>query len=210
VKTIIKAASLASLIAILSTPLLADSGKEKSLERQIEALQTRIAALEARQTFTSFMPDVAERFHVMHRAADAGDWAVASHELEEMKRLTRLSTLIDSEQGKLMQAMLAPSFEALTSAIKNTEDEKFDEALVQTIASCNACHAATGSPFIQVTLDARDSLSIRHPHKFVQQAAAGGHAHGETPGEHDDTGKAAHDDAPEAAHDDTGKAAHSD
>jgi len=213
VKTIIKAASLASLIAILSTPLLADSGKEKSLERQIEALQTRIAALEARQTFTSFMPDVAERFHVMHRAADAGDWAVASHELEEMKRLTRLSTLIDSDQGKLMQAMLAPSFEALTSAIKNTEDEKFDEALVQTIASCNACHAATGSAFIQVTLDARDALSIRHPHRFAQQAAAGGHGHGAPSGakdDHDDTGKAAHDDAPEAAHDDTGKAAHND
>ena len=221
-KTRIKAASLASLIAILSTPLLADSGKEKSeaLEREIAALQARVAALEAQQTFTSFMPNVAERFHVMHRAADAGDWAVASHELSEMQRLTQLSDTINPDQGKLMQAMLAPSFEALASAIENTDDEKFDEALVQTIDSCNACHAATGSPFIQVTLDARDSLSLRHPHKFAQQAAAAGHGHGASSGtmggmmsgqqDHDDTGKPAHDDAPEAAHDDTGKAAHDD
>ena len=174
----LKAAALVSLAAILSIPVLADSHGEKSdsLEHQIEALQARIAALEARQTFTAFMPNVAERFHVMHRAADAGDWAVASHELEEMKRLTRISTLIDIEKGQLMQAMLAPSFEALSSAIKDNDDEEFDEALVQTIDSCNACHAATGSPFIQVTLNARDSLSLRHPHKFAQQAAAAWHA----------------------------------
>ena len=219
-KTIIKAVSLASLIAILSTPLLADSGKEKSeaLERQIEALQARVTALEARQTFTSFMPNVAERFHVMHRAADAGDWAVASHELSEMQRLTKISASIDADKGKLMQTMMAPSFEALAGAIENTDDEKFDAALTQTIDSCNACHVATGSPFIQVTLDARDSLSLRHPHKFAQQAAAAGHGHGAASGaggmmpgkDHDDTGKAAHDDAPKKAHDDTGKAAHND
>ena len=212
-----KAAALASLVAILSTPLLADAGKEKSesLERQIEALQTRIAALEARDTFTSFMPNLTERFHVLHRAGDAGDWAMASHELEEMRRLARLSTSIDSERGQLLQAMMGPSFEAIGTAIERNDGEKFRTALGQTIDTCNACHAATGSAFVRVTLDARDSLSIRHPHKFTEQDVAGDHGHGDTPaesatGEHDDTGKAAHDDTGKAAHDDTGKAAHND
>jgi hypothetical protein len=214
---LMKAAALTSLVAILSTPVLADSddAKSESLERQIEALQTRIAALEARQTFTAFMPDLAERFHVMHRAGDAGDWAMASHELEEMKRLGRLSTSIDSERGKLLQAMMGPSFEALGTAIERSDHKQFRKALPQTIDSCNACHTATDSAFVMVTLDVRDSLSIRHPHMFMEQEVARGHGHGDTPdesatGEHDDTGKAAHDDAPEAAHDDTGKAAHND
>ena len=91
------------------------------LEHQIEALQTRIAALEAYQTFPSFMPNFSERFHVMHRAGESGDWAVAAHEFQEMKRLTLLSTTIDTEKGQLMQGMLGPSFEALESAIEHND-----------------------------------------------------------------------------------------
>ena len=175
-----KAAALASLIAIVSPPVLAsgDEAKFDALEHQIEALQKRIAALEAYQTFTSFMPNFSERFHVMHRAGEAGDWAVAAHEFQEMKRLTILSTTIDKEMGQLMQAMLAPSFEAVESAIEHNDHEKFEKALTQTIDTCNACHTATGSDFVQVTLDAGEALSIRHPHKFMEREVPGGHSHG--------------------------------
>ncbi len=175
-----KAAALASVIALVSTPVLAsgDEAKFEALEHQIAALQARIAALEAFQTFTSFMPNFSERFHVMHRAGEAGDWAVAAHEFQEMKRLTRLSTTIDNEKGQLMQAMLAPSFEALESAIEHNDHEKFEKALTQTIDTCNACHTATGSDFVQVTFDAREALSIRHPHKFMEREVPGGHTHG--------------------------------
>jgi len=211
-----KAAALSSAIAILSMPALASSDEVKleALEHQIEALQARIAALEAYQTFTSFMPNFSERFHVMHRAGESGDWAVAAHEFAELKRLTRLSTTIDSEKGQLMQGMLGPSFGALESAIEHNDHEKFETALTQTIDTCNACHTATGSDFIQVTLDAREALSIRHPHKFLERKVPGGHSPGMPSGmggmmsgagammpakptreeHHDDTDKPVHDD----------------
>ena len=168
-----------SMLAALSTPLLADSDgpKLEELEAQIKALQARIVALEARNTFASFMPDLAERFHVMHRAGDAGDWAVASHELEEMKRLTRLSTSVDAEKGKLMQEMMASNLEALEHSIEHGNHKKFQKALTQTTETCNACHMATGSGFIHVTLEVNESLSLRHPHKFQKQGAPGGHTH---------------------------------
>ncbi len=206
-KKIMKATALASLLAIFSTPVVADSNKAEfeALERQIEALQTRIAALESQQTFTSFMPDFSERFHVMHRAGEAGDWAVASHELEEMKRLTNLSTNIDANNGELMQQMMKLSFEALENAIGHGNQEKFQQTLVQTIETCNACHTATDSDFIQVTLDARESLSMRHPHSFMARKMLSGHSHGMSSGmgtmmpamppadaHHDDTGQPAH------------------
>ena len=176
---LLRAVFAISALAALSTPLLADSDgvKVEALEHQIEALQARIAALEERLTFTSFMPDFAERFHVMHRAGEAGDWAVASHELEEMRRLARLSSSIDSNKGKLMQEMMKPSFEALENAIEHGNHKKFAKALSQTTDTCNACHAATGSAFVQVTLDARDSMSLRHPHKFMEQQVPGDHTH---------------------------------
>ena len=174
-----RAVLASSALAALSTPLLADSdgAKLEELEAQIKGLKARIATLEARITFTSFMPDFAERFHVMHLAGEFGDWAVASHELEEMKRLTKLAPSVDTEKGDLMQGMMEPNFEALEHAIEHGNSEKFQKALTKTIDTCNACHAATGSGFIQVTLDAHDSLSLRHPHKFQKQGMPGGHTH---------------------------------
>ena len=64
----------------------------QSLQQSVLALQNRVETLEAiKPTFTGFMPNIAERFHVLHRAGEAGDWAVAGHELAEMKRLIALS-----------------------------------------------------------------------------------------------------------------------
>lgn len=216
-----KAIFIAAVVAVFSAPAMADSDAAdiKALKAQIEALNTRIAALEARDTFTSFMPDFAERFHVMHRAGVAGDWAVASHELEEMKRMAADSKTIDAEKGQLLQGMMGPSFEALTHAVEDGNANKLEKALEQTISTCNACHVATGSAFVEATLDARESLSLRHPHRLMERKMEGGHGHGEpaamggmtgsgSMGEagHDDTGKAPHVD--KKPHDDTGKPAH--
>lgn len=204
-----KAISVAALLAALSAPVMADEDAAdiQALKAQIQALQARVNALEARQTFTSFMPNIAERFHVMHRAGEAGDWAVASHELEELKRITSLSPTIDEKNGRLMIAMMGPSFDALEEAIEHGNHEKFEKALSQSINTCNSCHVATGSEFVEVTLDAEESLSMRHPHRFMRRDMPSGHAHGhaampgmggmmqETPEakpHHDDTGMPAH------------------
>ncbi len=182
-----------------------DSQKVRALERQIEALQARVAALESRWTFTFFMPNFSERFHVMHRAGDAGDWAVASHELQEMKRMAAQSATIDAKNGKLMQDMMRASLESLEKAVEHGNAAKFDKALTQAVAACNACHAATGSSAIQVTLDVTDTMSMRHPHSLVRRPVPEGHTH-EMPahgsgmmhnapadrGGHDDTGKEPH------------------
>jgi hypothetical protein len=219
----LKAMPFAVVLAVFPVAVIADgdAAEIQALKVQIEALQARVKALEAQQTFTSFMPNLAERFHVMHRAGEAGDWAVASHELEEMKRITSLSPTIDKEKGQLMQAMMVPSYDALDEAIEHGNHQKFEKALNQTISTCNSCHVATGSEFVEVTLNATESLSMRHPHRFTRREVPAGHTHGHGTGAgmggmmepgsmekggHDDSGKAAHKD--EKPHDDTGMPAH--
>ena len=156
-----------------------DDANLQSMQKALLELQIRVEALEAvKPTFTSLMPNFSERFHVMHRAGEAGDWAVAGHELAEMKRLTALSSYIDAKNGALMQGIMGPRLEALEAAIKHGNLGKFEAALVETVSSCNACHKASGSPFIQVVLDARDSISLRHPHALGHSELDGEHSHG--------------------------------
>jgi hypothetical protein len=185
-----------------------DAGRIQALEHQVERLEARISLLEASRTFTSFMPNFAERFHVMHHAGEAGDWAVASHELQELLRLSAQSTSIDAEKGAIMQGMMAPSFEALEKAIEHGNQKTFGKALAQTIETCNACHAATGSGFVEVTLDVDNVMSLRHPHKLTPRAVPEGHTHGTPPKR---MGKMMHD-RPSGGrgHDDRGKPAHTD
>ncbi|TDJ28368.1 MAG: hypothetical protein E2O57_04520 [Gammaproteobacteria bacterium] len=183
------------------------SNSDRLMER-IQLLEERLAVLESRFSFASFMPDFAERFHVMHRAGEASDWAVASHELQEMIRLARLSTAIDADKGRLMEAMLGPSFEALEHAIEDSNHEKFETALTQTIDTCNACHTATGSDFIQVTLDARKSLSMRHPHSFMARKMPSGHSHGMSSGMSGMSGMMTTEPATDEHHDDADSAKH--
>ncbi len=154
-----------------------DAASSEILKR-LDALEQRLSALESARSFAGFMPDLAERFHVMHRAGEAGDWAVAAHELAEMQRLSRLSVSINAQQGALMQSMLGPSFENLESAIEHGNLKKFSAALESTISACNSCHVATGANFVQVTLDAPDGLSMRHPHRLMIRDAPEGHHHG--------------------------------
>lgn len=153
-----------------------DSNSKHLMER-IEAMEARIAILESRFSFASFMPDFAERFHVMHQAAEAGDWAVAGHELQEMKSMVESSTTIDAEKGQIFQAMMGPVIEEMEGAISHGDEKKMHKLLTQATQTCNSCHAATGSAFITVSLDTTGTLSMRHPHALTMQKSDTKHMH---------------------------------
>lgn len=152
-------------------------GTLDDLRAEVERLRERVAALEAlKPTMTRMMPDFAERFHVMHRAGDAADWAVAAHELAEMMRLVELAPLLDAKAGPLLQAFMSGHLRALKEIIEHGDKPRFDRALDETVASCNACHKARGSE-IRVTLDVPEGLSLRHPHALRKAQVPKDHAH---------------------------------
>jgi hypothetical protein len=113
----------------------------------------------------------------MHYAGDAEDWAVASHELQTIKGLVDRLQAIDPEKGAMANGFLQANFNRLEAAIEHENDESFDEALEATVDSCNSCHVAVGSPSMKVTLDATDSLSMRHSHDLEKSKKPGDHKH---------------------------------
>ncbi len=150
----------------------------KALADEVAGLKSRVASLEVlKPTFTEFMPNFSERFHVMHLAGQDGDWAVAMHELMEMKRMVGVAKEIDARNGQLMQGFLAGSLQSLKTAIDHGNLEKFNKALVETVTSCNNCHVAAGSSFIKISLDVHKMLSMRHSHALQKSKIMGGHKH---------------------------------
>lgn len=155
-----------------------ETGTIEDLKAEVRALREAVRALQATQpTTTALMPDFAERFHVMHYAGDAEDWAVATHELLEMRRMVEVIKRVHPEDGRMMEGFLSQSFDDLNTAIEHGDRDAFSKALSGTVDQCNACHVATGSPFIEVTLDVDESLSMRHPHRLQQSDKPGAHMH---------------------------------
>lgn len=150
----------------------------QQLKAAMEKLTARLTLLEGlKPSFATFMPEFSERFHVMHQAGDVGDWAVASHELEEMKRMVKIAKLIDPVKGQLMQAFMGPQLEKIAGAIDHGKRKPFRVALENTVKSCNTCHTAAGSSFIKVALDANQFLTMRHSHLLKKSKVMKGHGH---------------------------------
>jgi hypothetical protein len=178
---------LALAVLVPFSPAMADSDSKeiqalanevRALKSQVETLQKSVTLLNAaRPSLTELMPDFSERFHVMHYAGEAGDWVVAAHELQEMQRMEKIVTAIDPEKGALMKGFMTASFNKLNVAIEHGNRESFNKALTETIKNCNACHTAVGSKFVEVTLDAKHSLSMRHSHEFIDRKMMGQHMH---------------------------------
>lgn len=175
-----------SLLAVCAPQAQADEAEDvralkkelSALKGQMAELQKVVAVLQATQpTITTIMPNFAERFHVMHYAGDAGDWAVAGHELQELQRLIGVAKQIHPNHGAMMEGFMTASLRKLKEAIDHNKREAFDQALGEAVNNCNACHAAAGSPFIKVTLEVTESLSLRHPHSFGKTRVPMEHMH---------------------------------
>jgi hypothetical protein len=149
-----------------------------TLKDEVAELSKVVASLKAIQpTITMLMPDFAERFHVMHYAGEAEDWAVAAHELQGLRHLVEVMQQVDPEKGAMVNGFLDANFNQLDAAIEHDNAESFTKAMDETLGSCNSCHVAAGSPSMKITLDASNSLSMRHSHDLGKSKMPGEHMH---------------------------------
>ena len=131
-----------------------------------------------RPDVTTLMPDIAERMHVMHYAGEAGDWAVASHELEGLKRLVTVVQMVDPVKGAMANGFMTEPFSKIDAAIDHEDQDAFTGSVTTLVENCNSCHVAAGSPAMKITLDVADTLSLRHSHDLGKsKGMGGGHMH---------------------------------
>jgi hypothetical protein len=171
-----------------AAPVSADENSDKlqaltrqvnDLSAQVEELKSAVELLNAiRPDVTTLMPDIAERMHVMHYAGEAGDWAVASHELEGIKRLITVMQRVDPVKGAMANGFMTEHFNKIDGAIDHEDQDAFAKSMTALVENCNSCHVAAGNPAMKISLNAEDTLSLRHSHDLGKsKGMGGGHGH---------------------------------
>lgn len=164
--------TVSTILALFGALIIAMGALVYSTNAKLRVLETEVKEHELLlpSTFNEIMPEYAERFHVLHFAGDAGDWAVAKHELQSLREIRKKAEIIDPKRGALLLAFERQYLDPLEHSIEDGDRGEFMELIAEVPQGCNNCHDASGSPFIKISLDLPDILSLRHPHVLEETA----------------------------------------
>lgn len=129
-----------------------------ALFKQISlALTLAIPALAAAEGDIELVENMAKLQYFTHKTALAIDHKNSelvgfyTHELEEyIEEASTVERYHGQPVGKLIQAMLVPSFEDFEAALKKGDWKKTSAQFDRLLHSCNACHDATEHGYIQI------------------------------------------------------------
>lgn len=122
------------------------------------SLETRIETLEAAMPGVGdLMSNVQLHFAKLYYSAQAENWDLAAFELHELEEnLEKAVRLRPQEKGVRLDgiygAFKGTELEAMNRAIFSKDLASFGRAYEESMTVCNACHTATGRPFITITL----------------------------------------------------------
>jgi hypothetical protein len=105
-----------------------------------------------------FMTATQMRHSKLWFAGQAGNWALASYELDEIKEgFADITRFHPTHPGspvpirEILPKLMAAPLARLQVAIRSQNPDKFDEAFDSLTASCNACHQAENFGFNVIT-----------------------------------------------------------
>jgi hypothetical protein len=120
---------------------------------------THRATSEPAQPYTpglvEFMLTVQSHHAKLWLAGNAGNWALAEYQTDELKELiediaSRVPVYKDVPVGTMIEAASLPPLGDIENAIKARDGKAFAAAFDKLTAACNACHEAANRGFIVV------------------------------------------------------------
>lgn len=127
--------------------------------------ESRLKKLEAAAPSPGvFMSAIQLHFAKLYYAAEARNWELAQFERGEILENLDVVAALRPEEHGVNIAGIAEAFKntplaALKDAIAVKDRSLFREAYQQCIQTCNACHQATGRPFITITVPTNPPVS---------------------------------------------------
>jgi hypothetical protein len=128
---------------------------------QATNIQARLAHLEAiTPSVAQTMLSIQSHFAKLHYAAEARNWGLANFERGEIEEdLDTVAAMKPEENGVSLVGIISAftntvtgPMAAMNDAIAVSDRQLFRKAYQDTALMCNACHQATGRPFIFITV----------------------------------------------------------
>ncbi len=98
------------------------------------------------------MIEYAYRMSSLYYAAQAGNWGMAAYQLKEAVEIQEVGETTRPGKAPLLVAFEKKSLRPLAKDIVNKSWYSFQQDFKAAVKGCNACHAATGYPFITYQL----------------------------------------------------------
>jgi hypothetical protein len=95
------------------------------------------------------MIEYGKRFAMVKMAADAGDWGMAQYQLKEAIEIQEVGETTRPGKAGMLASFEHSYLGSLDKAIKAKDKAAFDSAYSKAIDGCNACHVATGHPYVR-------------------------------------------------------------
>ena len=94
------------------------------------------------------MPEIGTRTWKLYYAAKAGNWPMASFQLNEVRGLMLMGAVTRPRYDKDLNDFLAGVFTTVKTAIQHEDFDEFEAAFNQAIKDANAYHDAYAKPYI--------------------------------------------------------------
>ena len=95
------------------------------------------------------MQEYGLRFAMVKMAAEAADWGMAQYQLHEAVEIQEVGEATRPDKAAMLSSFEHSYLDPLDTAIDEKDKAAFDIAYSQAIDGCNACHVATGHPFVR-------------------------------------------------------------
>lgn len=139
-------------------------GEVRALQARIEVLAEAVSSLEnERVELADLMLRMQIHADKLYFAGQEAYWELASFYLEELEEAAASIAGQDILEGEvnvsnLMQGLVPPEVDRMRSAVAAQDPQAFQDGYQQLLTACNACHRATGHPFVVIREPRRPAL----------------------------------------------------
>jgi len=100
----------------------------------------------------TIMIEFGHRFYIAYYAAKANNWDLAKYQLHELIEAQEILEITRPKYTKSLKDFEDNYLKSLGDAIEHKDWNSFSQKYNQATKGCNACHIATGHPYIQYRL----------------------------------------------------------
>jgi len=127
-----------------------EADAEALIQDRMNTLDRSLALWNIQPGLGTIMMEYGYRFALARLAVDDQNWGMAAYQIKEATEIQEVGEITRPGKATLLKNFEQSFLEQLNAAIDAQDTTQFDTAYANAIGGCNACHIATGHPFVVI------------------------------------------------------------